>query len=234
MFLIAAIVALAVLVHTAPFPFLLDITDRTVWRMPQDDPPTVYLTIDDGPNPTVTGELLDVLDRHDARATFFVIDKHLTEDTAPLVRRAFEDGHAVGVHSHTRWLMFKTPDGLARTLQAAADRMAQLTGHEPCRAFRPHGGNRSLTMLLGAERAGYTIIGWGWMLWDFNWFRARTADAIVPRLVDRASPGDIIVIHDGHHADPRADRRYAIEIVDRLIPELRRRGFQFGVICPEP
>ena len=233
MFLIAAIVAIVVLTHTAPFPFLLDVTDTTVWRMPQDDPPTVYLTIDDGPNPTATGELLDVLARHQARATFFVIDKHLDEETAPLVRRAFEEGHAVGVHSHTRWLMLKTPKGFASTLDKAADRMEQLTGHRPCHAFRPHGGNRSATMLIGAERAGYKVVGWGWMLWDFNWFRERNADDIVPRLVDHASPGDIIVIHDGHHEDPQPDRRYAIETVDRLIPELRSQGYQFGVICPD-
>jgi peptidoglycan/xylan/chitin deacetylase (PgdA/CDA1 family) len=110
--------------------------------------------------------------------------------------------------------------------------MEQLTGHAPCRAFRPHGGNRSAPMIMGAARAGYTVVGWGWMLWDFNWFRERTADALVPRLAERASPGDIVVIHDGHHKDPRADRRYAVDTVDRLIPELRARGFALGTICP--
>jgi peptidoglycan/xylan/chitin deacetylase (PgdA/CDA1 family) len=234
MFLLIAIAAVVVLAHTAPFPFLLDGTDHTVWRMPQDDPPTVYLTIDDGPNPTATEALLDVLARHQAKATFFVIDKHLTTETAPLVRRAFDEGHAVGLHSHTRWLMLKTPGGFAKSLERAAVRMEQLTSHQPCRAFRPHGGNRSATMIAGAGRAGYKVIGWGWMLWDFNWFRERTADALVPRLADRASPGDIIVIHDGHHENPRADRQYAIDTVDRLIPELRRRGFELGVICPAP
>jgi peptidoglycan/xylan/chitin deacetylase (PgdA/CDA1 family) len=87
-------------------------------------------------------------------------------------------------------------------------------------------------MIVGAARAGYLIVGWGWMLWDFNWFKSRNADDLVPRLVDHVSPGDIIVIHDGHHVDPSADREYAIETVDRLIPELRAKGFQFGVICP--
>jgi peptidoglycan/xylan/chitin deacetylase (PgdA/CDA1 family) len=129
-------------------------------------------------------------------------------------------------------LMFKTAGGLARTLMQAADRVEQLTGHRPCRAFRPHAGNRSIPMLMGAARAGYKVIGWGWMLWDFNWFREKTADSLVPRLADRASPGDIVVIHDGHHKDPRADRRYAIDTVDRLIPELKAKGFAFGTICP--
>ena len=225
--------AIAVLAHTAPFPFLLDTTDRTLWRMPSTAPPTIYLTFDDGPNPAATPALLDTLARHDVRATFFVIDKHLNGDTAPIVRRAFEEGHAVALHSHTRALMFKTPGRVAATLKTAAERMQQLTGHAPCRAFRPHAGHRSVPMLAGAARAGYRVVGWGWMLWDFNWLRAKTADSLTPRLIDRASPGDIIVIHDGHHEDPRADRRYAIETVDRLTPELKARGFAFGRICPE-
>ena len=223
--------AVAILAHTAPFPFLLDVTDHTVWRMPETDPPTIYLTFDDGPNPAATPDLLDTLARHGVKATFFIIDKHLTPETAPIVRRAFEDGHAVALHSHTRTLMFKSPRGFASSLEKAARRMEQLTGHAPCRAFRPHAGNRSAAMLIGAARAGYQVVGWGWMLWDFNWFRAKTADALVPRLADRASPGDIVVIHDGHHKDPRPDRRYAIDTVDRLIPELRAKGFQFGRIC---
>ena len=110
--------------------------------------------------------------------------------------------------------------------------MERLTGYAPCRAFRPHAGHRSVPMLMGAARAGYRVVGWGWMLWDFNWFRSKTADALVPRLAGRASPGDIIVIHDGHHQDPRPDRQYAIDTVDRLVPELKARGFSFGTICP--
>src|SRR5687768_5602697 len=200
--------------------------------MPVTDPPTIYLTFDDGPNPTATPALLDTLARHGVRGTFFIIDKHLTQDTAPIVRRAFDEGHAVALHSHTRALLFQTPGGFARTLSRAADRMQQLTGHRPCRAFRPHAGNRSVQMLQGAARAGYQVIGWGWMLWDFNMFRAKTAGSLVPRLVDHASPGDIVVIHDGHHKDPRAERRYAVVTVDRLIPELKSKGFEFGTICP--
>ena len=225
-------VGLAVLAHTAPFPFLLDVTDRTIWRMPKGDPPTIYLTFDDGPNPTATPQLLDVLRKHGVHGTFFVIDKHLTPETAPIVRRAFEEGHAVALHSHTRALMFYRPALVSSTLQEAAARMEVMTGHAPCKAFRPHAGNRSVTMLMGAGGAGYKVIGWGWMLWDFNFFRDKTAQSLVPRLVDRASPGDIMVIHDGHHEDPRADRQYAVETVDALIPALREKGFQFGTICP--
>jgi chitooligosaccharide deacetylase len=200
--------------------------------MPATDPPTIYLTFDDGPNPAATPLVLDVLKKHEVAATFFVIDKHITNETVPILRRTFEEGHAVALHSHTRTLMFVDHRLVASTLQEAAARIEVLTGYQTCRAFRPHAGNRSVTMLIGAGRAGYTVVGWGWMLWDFNWFREKSADALVPRFVERASPGDIVVIHDGHHKDPRANRQYAVDTVDRLIPDLKARGFQFGTICP--
>ena len=222
----------AVLAHVAPFPFLLDVTERTIWRMPETDPPAIYLTFDDGPNPAATPGVLDALARHGVKGTFFVIDKYLTDETVPILRRTFDEGHAVALHSHTRRLMFANQGSVAATLQEAAARIELLSGRHPCRAFRPHAGNRSVPMLMGAARAGYRVIGWGWMLWDFNWFRERTADALVPRLAERASNGDIVVIHDGHHVDPRADRQYAIDTLDRVIPELKARGFYFGTICP--
>jgi len=228
----AVLAGFVVLVHTAPFRFVLDHEPASVWHMPTTGIPTVYLTFDDGPNPTATPALLDTLAAHDVKATFFIIDRHVTETTAPIVRRAFDEGHAVALHSHTRWLMLKSPRGFVETLDAAAARMEALTGYAPCRAFRPHGGNRSIPMLIGASRAGYRVVGWGWMLWDVNPFGRRTADAIVPRILERVSDGDIIVIHDGHHADPRADRRYAIDTVDRLIPALRAKGYRFGTVCP--
>jgi peptidoglycan-N-acetylglucosamine deacetylase len=227
---VAAITALA---HTAPFPFVLDAlhAKRVTWRMPHDDrSPTIYLTYDDGPNPTATPQLLDTLAVHGVKATFFLIERHINEDTAPIVRRIVQDGHRIGLHSHTRGKMLLSPDELAHRLTTFASHIEAVTGAAPCRAFRPHAGWRSSQMLAGLERIDYQLIGWGFMLWDFDLFRARSV-RIVPRLVRNASAGDIIVIHDGHHVDARADRRYAIEVTDALIPALRRRGFEFGTIC---
>ena len=86
-------------------------------------------------------------------------------------------------------------------------------------------------MLEGLRRIDYQLVGWGFLLWDFDLFRPRSV-RIVPRLVRHASPGDILVIHDGHHKNPRADRRYAIDVTRALIPELRKKGFGFGRVCP--
>src|SRR5216684_2521560 len=111
-------VGIVALAHMAPARFLLDMMagDRAVWHQPRGAPPTVYLTYDDGPNPTTTPDLLDVLARERVRATFFLIDEHITEETAPIVRRMFDEGHAVALHSHTRAYMLMTPAELGRTL----------------------------------------------------------------------------------------------------------------------
>jgi peptidoglycan/xylan/chitin deacetylase (PgdA/CDA1 family) len=232
--IIAAIIAGVVfLAHTAPAPFLLDYLSRgrAVWHMPRGDPPTVYLTFDDGPNPTTTPKLLDVLAVEGVRATFFLIDRHITPDTAPLVRRLFDEGHSVALHSHTRAYMLMSPDRFARTLTAAARHIEEVAGRRPCRAFRPHAGWRSESMYVGLKKIDYKLVGWGWMLWDWNWFRRRSAESTFRRLRNRISAGDIIVMHDGDESAPFADQEHTVDAAARLIPELRARGFTFGTVC---
>jgi peptidoglycan-N-acetylglucosamine deacetylase len=226
-------IGIVALAHTAPAPFVLDAMagDRAVWHMPRGAPSTVYLTYDDGPNPTTTPDLLDVLARERAHATFFLIDRHVTEETAPIIRRMFDEGHAVALHSATRGYMLMAPSELARTLSATADRIEALAGSRPCRAFRPHGGWRSGQMYVGLRQIDYRLIGWGWMLWDVDWFRSRTADRIVARIVARASAGDIVVLHDGDESAPRKDQRQTVDATARLIPALRARRFDFGTVC---
>jgi chitooligosaccharide deacetylase len=224
------VVALA---HTAPARFLLDAMagDTAVWHMPRGDPPTIYLTFDDGPNPTTTPDLLDVLAREGVHATFFLIDRHITSDTAPILRRMLADGHSVALHSHTRAYMLMSPGELARTLTSAADRIEQVGGRRPCRAFRPHAGWRSGQMYAGLRQIDHKLVGWGWMLWDWNWFRRRTADAVVARISSRVRGGDIVVLHDGDQSAPLKDQRHTVEATARLIPALRDRGFTFGTVC---
>jgi peptidoglycan/xylan/chitin deacetylase (PgdA/CDA1 family) len=88
-------------------------------------------------------------------------------------------------------------------------------------------------MYEALDLINYRLVGWTWGMWDFDWGRQRRADRLAPRLARKASAGDIIVIHDGHHEDPRADRRHAPETVRRLVPELRARGFVFRPLCGE-
>ena len=228
-FIGAGIVALA---HIAPAPFVLDamVGDRAVWHMPRDGPPTIYLTYDDGPNPSTTPDLLDVLAREGVAATFFLIDEHVSPETAPIIRRMFAEGHAVALHSGNRWEMFRGAAELARNLTAASDRIETLAGGRPGRVFRPHGGWRSGAMYAGLRQVDYRLIGWGWMLWDVDPLHTRTADRIVARVVPRARAGDIIVMHDGDEKAPRKPQPQTVEATVRFIPALRERGFGFGTI----
>lgn len=232
--LVAAIGAgILALAHTAPFAFVLDAVrhDDSIWHMPADPlVPAVYLTYDDGPNPTATPMLLDVLRQEGASATFFLIDSHLTEETAPLVRRMFEEGHAVALHSNARWLMLGSAGRIADTLLAAADRIEALAGSRPCPLFRPHAGWRSVALYSALDRVGYRLAGWSWGLWDWDWWRAREGASLAGRLARRAGPGDIVVMHDGHHTDPRADRQYAVEATALLARALHARGFRLAAL----
>jgi peptidoglycan/xylan/chitin deacetylase (PgdA/CDA1 family) len=232
---IAIVIGAVAAAHMVPFPFLLEAfhPSKSLWRVTPErgQPPTLYLTFDDGPNPLWTPPLLDALRDTGVRATFFLIDEHVTVETAPILRRMAEEGHAIGLHSGTRRLMVTSPEALADRLHVAADRIEAIAGRAPCRLFRPHAGWRSGTMYAGLRKAGYRLTGWSWGMWDWDWWRTPQADRVAARLVRKASAGDIIVIHDGHHKNPRADRRHAGETVRRLVPILRQRGFEFRTLC---
>jgi peptidoglycan/xylan/chitin deacetylase (PgdA/CDA1 family) len=86
-------------------------------------------------------------------------------------------------------------------------------------------------MYKGLERAGYRLAGWSWGLWDWDWWRHPRADRLAARLARKVSNGDIVVIHDGHHVNPRADRRHAGATVRLLVPGMQARGFAFGTLC---
>jgi hypothetical protein len=86
-------------------------------------------------------------------------------------------------------------------------------------------------MYEGLSKIDYRLVGWSWALWDWNWYRPREAASLARRLAQGTSAGDIVVMHDGHHVNPRADRLYAVETSRLLIRELRARGFIFGLLC---
>lgn len=232
-FVLAGFAAVAI-AHMAPFPFLLEYMGpgRSLWQGPPSPAsPTVFLSYDDGPNPTATPALLDELAREGAAATFFIIPAHVTDETAPIVRRAIDEGHSVAMHASTRALILKTPRDLSDWLEAQASAIEALVGARPCRLFRPHAGWRGGAMYEGLDLAGYHLAGWGFFLWDFDWWRKPNAERLAARLAGRASDGSIVVMHDGHHENPRADRQRTIDATRALVPRLRARGFAFGTLC---
>jgi peptidoglycan/xylan/chitin deacetylase (PgdA/CDA1 family) len=234
LWLAALAIGVISLAHTAPFPFLLEYAGagRSLWHAPSaDGAPVIYLTYDDGPNPEATPALLEVLEREGVTATFFVIPKHVTKDTAPILQRAADDGHAIALHSHTRNLLVKPREALHQLLADQSAAIERLSGRRPCPLFRPHAGWRSGELYAGLDRAGYTLAGWSFGMWDWNWWRPARPEQLARRLADRASDGDIVVMHDGHHVNPRADRQRTVSATAELIPLFKARGFRFGNLC---
>jgi peptidoglycan/xylan/chitin deacetylase (PgdA/CDA1 family) len=234
---VLAIVGVAFLSHTAPFPFLLEAfrPSKSVWHVPQAaGERNVYLTFDDGPNLAWTPLVLDALRDEGARATFFLIDEHITSDTEWLIKRIAAEGHGLALHSGSRKPMLMAPQALEATLTRNAARITEIAGREPCRLFRPHAGWRSATMYSALDRMGFRLAGWSWGMWDWNWWQRPTSESVARRLQRKASPGDIIVIHDGHHKDPRKDRSHAGGAVRLLVPALRERGYRFAPLCEAP
>lgn len=235
LFLAAGVgLALVALAHVAPFPFLLEALrpGQSIWEAPRSaGAPTVYLMYDDGPNPDGTPQVLDALAEEGATATFFLIPEHVTAETAAIVRRAVTEGHALAMHTRSVTLTLKTPEELTAWLERKSTDIEALTGTAPCRLFRPHAGIRGGQMYAGLDRAGYRLVGFGFSLWDFDWWWLRRPDRLASRVVRRVSDGSLVVMHDGNHRRTRSDRRRTIEATRVLLRGLKGRGFAFGRLC---
>lgn len=187
----------------------------------------IALTFDDGPHPVDTPALLDVLARHRARATFFLVGRSV-ERHPEVVRRIVEDGHAIGNHS---WDHPSLPAlaGAYRRRQLAWTRAA--LGPAPSRLFRPPFGEQSVASRFDAWRLGETVVCWDVVAEDW---RDDPPEALVARVYRTLRRGSIVLFHDTLHSttdDRYRDRGPTRAAVDRLLTELSG-GYRF-VTVPE-
>src|ERR1700722_17621933 len=130
------------------------------------DPSEIALTYDDGPNPAATPQLLDVLARHNARATFFMIGKHVRL-YPDLVRAVHAAGHLLGNHTMTHpWLAWQPARVIREELSGCSKLIEDLTG-EPVRYMRPpHGARRPAVMRIARALNMKTV---QWNVMGFDW-----------------------------------------------------------------
>jgi peptidoglycan/xylan/chitin deacetylase (PgdA/CDA1 family) len=181
----------------------------------------VYLTFDDGPHPLHTPELLDVLARHGASATFFHVGKDV-ERHPELTRRVVDEGHVVGNHtwSHPDLSALSAAQGVDE-LQRANAILADVLSGQPA-LFRPPYGRLGPTTRADAAAAGLETV-----LWDIDpldW-DCPGADVIVTRVLEGAEDGTIVLLHDGG-----GDRSQTVDAVGQIIPALAARGFAFAAL----
>ena len=182
----------------------------------------VALTFDDGPDPIHTREVLDVLDKHDAKATFFVIG-HKAEKNPELVREILERGHALGVHgfAHDRLFSLRGSKRVREDLERAIRTLEIITDKTPT-LFRPPIGHTNPTIARIAEQLDLTVVGWSVRARD-GLAGAKPAD-VVSRIARGLEDGAIVLLHD---APERGSRKPAgVTALPEILEKIASRNLR--------
>ena len=183
----------------------------------------IALTFDDGPDPEVTPRILEILDAHHARASFFCIADHATRHPE-LCREIARRGHAVENHSreHPKSFALRGMGGMRREIGAAQSDLAALAGRLP-RFFRPPAGLRSPLLDPVLHEAGLRLVSWtrrGFDTQDVD------ADRVYARLAENLAAGDILLMHDGHCARDAQGEAVVLQVLPRLLAHAQSLGLK--------
>ena len=184
----------------------------------ETDEREVWLTIDDGPEDD-TEEVLRVLEKHQAKATFFVKGE-LVRAHPDRLRNIVEGGHTIGNHSETHpagsfWCL--PPSRIAREVDHCSEALRAAVGSAPS-WFRAPVGMKNPAVHPCLAKRGMRLIGWSVRGLDGV---STDVERIVHRIVPRVRPGFIIVMHQG--------RETSAHCIDRVVTELTNQGFSFVV-----
>jgi peptidoglycan/xylan/chitin deacetylase (PgdA/CDA1 family) len=185
----------------------------------------VALTIDDGPDPTWTPQVLALLRQYHVHATFCIVGRQ-AQAHPDLVRRIVADGNAICNHSmtHPQPFAHRSPAAIEQQIDSAQSAITGAAGTAP-RLFRAPGGDWSPAVLASAAKHGLTPIAWD--VDPRDWSRPGTQKVIDSLLA--AKPGDILLCHDadGDHPAVATDRSQTVQALAVALPQLQRRGYTF-------
>lgn len=180
--------------------------------------PTIAITFDDGPNATTTMEILDVLEKYQVRASFFLIGTNINDESAKSVKRAYNLGCDIENHSKTHSYMDKmTADEIKDEVAYVNDKVKEITGTTP-KFFRPPYIAVNNTMYDNIDMT--FISGYGCNDWEDR----VTAEYRAKYLEKKAADGVIFLLHDAE------GNSKTVEALDKAIPILLEKGFQFATI----
>jgi peptidoglycan/xylan/chitin deacetylase (PgdA/CDA1 family) len=184
----------------------------------------IALTFDDGPDPVYTPQLLDLLKRHGAKATFFVVGAH-AERHPELIRRMHEEGHVIGIHNYVHlpnWIL--RPRAVKRQVQRTRDIIASITGEAP-KYYRPPWG--IVNVFDYAVTGKLQIVLWTSMFGD--WRRKVGPERLYARMRKKLRPGQVFLLHDRGDtfgADEEAPANM-LRALERLMDDAAALGYRF-------
>jgi peptidoglycan/xylan/chitin deacetylase (PgdA/CDA1 family) len=199
-------------------------------------PRKLALTFDDGPNPAITPKLLDLLDHHRARATFFMIGRFV-RCCPELANEVQARGHVLANHTETHpKLIWLSPAGVREELAQCQDALQAVTG-EPAKYFRPPYGLRNPWVVSTARSLGMQTVMWTLIPGDW---RGKPVEWLVKRIqpiTDHAqqgehrSVGDVLCLHDGGHRALNVERTTTLAALEYWLPRWRDLGLEFVTIA---
>ncbi|MCQ3812122.1 MAG: polysaccharide deacetylase family protein [Acidimicrobiia bacterium] len=179
----------------------------------------MYLTFDDGPHPVYTPQVLDVLARYGARATFFVVGS-LAESYPGTTQRIIDEGHTIGNHTWNHEAL----GGLTREeFDETVGRTQALLGHRGTACLRPPYASMDEFTRDWAAAHGLAVVTWDTSPQD--WLQISAQD-VAQHLVDYARDGVVMLLHDGG-----GDRSHTVLGLDMALRELSDRGYRFEPLC---
>jgi polysaccharide deacetylase family sporulation protein PdaB len=185
------------------------------------DKKMISLTFDDGPHPTETDKVLDVLKKYDVKATFFIAGKHVQWYPKPLLR-AVNEGHEIGNHT------FNHPDisnlstsQIEKELKECEEILFEATKVKTNLFRPPYGSYNQEELSKIAKDNGYKIILWSTI--DARDWQNPPASEIAQKIINNAKGGDIILLHD--YATDNT-----VEALEILIPTMQKMGFEFVTV----
>ena len=181
----------------------------------------IYLTFDDGPTTKYTKRVLDLLDQYDAKATFFQVGENATAHPE-LARSVVERGHALGNHTWSHRDMRKLrPKDLNGQITRTSAALERITGR-PVTCLRPPFGAVNARVRKAIRRQKLDL-----ELWDIDprdWKKPGSA-AIAHRVVSRADPGDVSLMHDGG-----GNRSQSVVALKRILRSLSQKRYEFKTL----
>lgn len=186
----------------------------------------IALTYDDGPNDPHTLRLLEVLAKHDVKATFFLIGSFV-EQRPDIVREVVNAGHVIGNHTFTHPnLIFVNNSDTRSEFERCTRAIEDAVGETP-RLFRPPFGGRRPGTLRIARSLGLEPIMWNITGYDWN---APPAEQIVARVSGKIRGGDVVLLHDGSHHGMGGDRAQTVIATGMLMKRYQAERYEFVTI----